>query len=461
MIVLFCRMCQVISNKSKYILNMTKKLVAHSLDMFKDTFVILGISTLIGSRDEFFLIWVSCDTNRKLYSQPTTPHFFFLKALGSLIATMVVGYLLGTFNLAKSPALYIFKYDKKVNFLLKALSFPLLPFLLIILDFVAELKLKFGTEPMDQRIQRQRQIRCQTADFIRTELGLETTPQMLFTLLLIFVSSSTTRIIHGLDQFDDTRDNLFTEKTGISPIYLVILSNGWSLFSSWRSFIRCLSATKSNISYFAQAVLGLYVVMAIGNKVSSCILFLMPALGIGNCLRHYQGELFPYWAAMGPHEYHDRGYNQYDFNYNVNVSTDEVYFSNLNFSWSEFTRFDYSNKTNPIPPQVTIYTYFKLNTYLISFWIILAIQAVFIVIIKKIANPEMFAKLEWNLILTNALENIWLQGPFQDWDSEHTTLQQYKRKQRKNAIEMGCVIFINMLFCIIMLAPMWILSKFT
>ena len=81
------------------------------------------------------------------------------------------------------------------------------------------------------------------------------------------------------------------------------------------------------------------------------------------------------------------------------------------------------------------------------------------VLIKKVANSEMFSKLEWNLIITNALESIWIQGPLRDWDEGYSTLDQYKRKQRKNAIEMACVILINCIFCILMLTPIWILSK--
>ena len=52
-------MCWLMSEKPKFIFAMTTKLVCHCLDMFKDSFVILAISYLMRSREEFFLQWVS------------------------------------------------------------------------------------------------------------------------------------------------------------------------------------------------------------------------------------------------------------------------------------------------------------------------------------------------------------------------------------------------------------------
>ena len=56
------RMRKLMSEKPKFIFAMTKKLVYHCLDMFKDSFVIVGISYFIGSREEYFLYWVSRST---------------------------------------------------------------------------------------------------------------------------------------------------------------------------------------------------------------------------------------------------------------------------------------------------------------------------------------------------------------------------------------------------------------
>ena len=60
----------------KYILNMTKKLVAHSIDIFKDTFMVIGVWYLTDTRDEFFLIWVSCGFYGKLFVKLMMPQIF-------------------------------------------------------------------------------------------------------------------------------------------------------------------------------------------------------------------------------------------------------------------------------------------------------------------------------------------------------------------------------------------------
>ena len=433
--------------------------------MTKDALFIAGLSALIGSQEDFFLRWVMTSLIIIDIFTCFKRHTFYFQALFSLIVVMVLPFLIATSNLAKSPSLYVFEYGRFTNIILKTLAFPLLPFILISLELQTEFQVRFGHgENSKELIQRYKDLKAQTSAFIRTELGMETTPQLIISLLLLLISSSNTRTIYGLELFDDTRSDNVTETIGIDPIYLIISANCWSLFSSWRSFIKGLSATKDHFPFLAQIILLIYVLMAVGTKVLSSHLFLMPTLGIGNCLRHYQGEHYPYWAAMGPHirteEWSSMQHTQQpSFNYTVDIEKDLVYFSNITFRWSELTRFDYSNKTHPIAPPVTIYTYFELETYLITFWIIYVVQAFLIIFAKRITNPDIFEKLEWNVILTNTLENIWIQAPLEDWDDMASTIPGYKRKQTKNMIEMASVLFINMVTSISMLTPIWILRK--
>ena len=367
--------------------------------------------------------------------------------------------MIAALNLALNPNLVISNYGPITNLLLKLIALPFLPYILIGLEYSTELQLKFCHEKeAEQKVKRYKDIKAQTSAFLRTELGLEAVPQLIFSLLILLVSSSITKTVHGLEIFNDLAKNdnieLFdTIKIDISPIFLIITANVWTLVSSWRSYIRGLSGTKSHFPMTSQAILGLYVLMAAGIKVSSNILFLMPTLGIGNCLRHLQGERFPYWSAMGP-------YPDFGFNHTIDITRDMVYFSNLSFPWADLTRFDYNNKSNPTPPDVTLYTQFELKTYLISFWLIFVIQTFLIIIAKKISNPKTFAKLAWNVVITNCLENVWIQAPLQDWDEEHSSIPEYKKKQKRNMLEMAFVIFINMSISILMLVPIWILRKF-
>ena len=306
----------------------------------------------------------------------------------------------------------------------------------------------FSSKTMVHGNQQQFQaIKAQVSAFIRTELGLEAVPQMIVSTLILLVSGSQTRTVFGLEIFNDfAKERSFDEfGISISPIVFIVAANAWTLISTWRSYIKGLCATKCLFSMKAQAILGLFVLVASFIKVSSNVLFMMPALGLCNCLRHLQGERFPYWVAM---------------TYNVDVAEDLVYFSNISFPWSDLTRFDYTNKSHPTPPDVTLYTQFDLMTYLLSFWVIFGLQTFLVILAKKISNPKVFEKLSWNAIITNSLENVWIQSPMQDWDDEYSSMEEYKDKQKRNGLEMGFVIFINMTISIVMLVPIWILRKY-
>ena len=369
---------------------------------------------------------------------------------------MVGSYLLAAFNLLHSQAFKIFNFIKPLNFLLKVLSLPILPFVLILQEYLLEVQLLFCDRGnLDLNREQYKEIKAQTSAFIRTELGNEATPQLMLSLLILLVSSSTTRTVHGLELFNELEEDVHVSKAiEIPAIFIIVVANIWTLISSWTSYIRCLSATKTRFPFPAQAILGLYVSIAVMIKISSCILFLMPALGIGNCLRHLQGERYPYWSAIG-----FSGGLWGNVSYSVNVTSDVVYFSNITFPWSELTRFDYSDESNPIPPDVTLYTQFELETYLISFWFLLILQALLVIVAKEITNPKVFEKLSWNVVLTNALENVWIQAPLQDWDDEHSSIPDYKKRQKCVTMEMGFAIFINMIISTVMLVPIWILRK--
>merc|ERR1712107_228871 len=65
---------------------------------------------------------------------------------------------------------------------------------------------------------------------------------------------------------------------------------------------------------------------------------------------------------------------------------------------------------------------------------------------------------QWNKIITNALENVWIASPFEDWDDTHSSIAEYQRKQKANELEMVVLLFINGIFSIGLLTPVWILQ---
>ena len=297
---------------------------------------------------------------------------------------------------------------------------------------------------------RYKRVKEGTSSFIRTELGCETTIQAFIGLLLLAFSVSSTRTSVTLSIFDDTKGGAISDFLGLTPETLIIISNVWSLVSSWRSFNRGLKASKDRFPLLSQAILFFYVAFSMVGKIAACLLFLTPSLGLFDCLRHYQGLLQPYRIV----ELSSIDRERYG---TLNVSTDIGVYANHTFPWAKLTLHDYT-KTPPQPPNITVFTVIEEEVMLKAFWVIFGVQIVLIIGLKSLANPDVFKQLNCVKILTHAIENIWIPAPMQDWDHVHGPIDVYKRKRKRIDVEMGMTIGLNLLVNLFMLFPMWILA---
>ena len=170
--------------------------------------------------------------------------------------------------------------------------YPLLPILVIILEEKTLLELSFcSEEKISETIRRYQLIKRQTAQFIRTELCIERTLQFSFSILLLVFSKSITRTAQGLEAiFDDTEDsNDSTLKfLSIPPELLLTLNNAWALYSAWNAYVRGMSSTKKYFPTSASLILGLFVVVSVGLKCFTTIIYLAPTLGLLNLLRYVE-----------------------------------------------------------------------------------------------------------------------------------------------------------------------------
>ena len=138
--------------------------------------------------------------------------------------------------------------------------------------------------------------------------------------------------------------------------------------------------------------------------------------------------------------------------------TDMVHFSDKDpFPWSDLTHFNYSNLT--VPPPVTNYTYFSLETCLYGYWILIVIQACLIMLAKKVTNPEVYQRQDWSKRITHALENTLIPMPMEDWDDQHGPIHSYVKAQKQVEKEMGVILFIKLFFHFLMGIPIMILGK--
>ena len=161
-------------------------------------------------------------------------------------------------------------------------AFPILPFVLIILEETSGMKLKSCKDTeIEEAIEKHCKIRQQSANFIRTELGIENTLQVTFSLLLVLFSISNTRTYEGLEViFDETNADTVSTPFNISPMTFFILNNLWTCFSAFRSYCKRMSWTKANFSVRVQFILAVYVTISMSLAIIMNLLFLAPNLGL-------------------------------------------------------------------------------------------------------------------------------------------------------------------------------------
>ena len=169
--------------------------------------------------------------------------------------------------------------------------------------------------------------------------------------------------------------------------------------------------------------------------------------------RHYQGESKPFAAAISKY------------------ADDQIHLPNINMSWSELSRFDYSIKMNTSwladydianVGELSLannYTMIPEEVCLVGFWVLLAVEVVLIMLGKKIANPLQFKRQTWLEILTNCSESSQIPMVFEDWDDVHGPIESYKKAQRKVEHEIGWTLVVNQIMNLLKCVPMIILGK--
>ena len=126
-----------------------------------------------------------------------------------MVANFLVSFFLASLNLFLNPVIFKINNSKITNQLILLAFYPVLPILVIILENKTLLELSFCFEEKTAAtIKRYQLIKLQTAQFIRTELCIERTLQITFSILLLAFSKSDTRITQGLEAiFDQTGDS--------------------------------------------------------------------------------------------------------------------------------------------------------------------------------------------------------------------------------------------------------------
>ena len=127
------------------------------------------------------------------------------------------------------------------------------------------------------------------AQFIQVEIGLESHLQLIISITLLLLANSQTHTIPGLEV-------LFEKETFfyLNAKLALALSIIWSLVSCIKSHIKGISKQRQHSTTLATVIIFVFTSVSIALRVFGCVLYLTPAFGLFNSLRHLQGELYPH-----------------------------------------------------------------------------------------------------------------------------------------------------------------------
>ena len=370
-----------------------------------------------------------------------------------MIGVLVVPFCLASINLATDPHMLNLNYHPFVNFLLGLIMLPILPFALIIAEYMTGQELTFNWTEYKTLLENYKRIRTQVSQFIKIELCIELALQITLSSLMLAFTGSETRSEQGLEAIFQDSEGIEIFGISIPPAVFIVLNMVWSLYSCWKAFVRGMSATKDHFPSTSTYILGAYVVLSVAIRCVNAMIFLAPSLGLFDLLRHYQGEKIPFETAIG-------------------TDKDELVYlpgRPLKWTWYDISRFTYisTNVTDwngetiydPVPPALEMYTVFSLKLCLNGFWILLIVQACVHILVKKLCNPMPFKRQSHTQIIALGMENCQIPVPMEDWDDHHRSIGSYPKAQKKVDTEIRLSILVNWIFNIIMTIPFWIFSK--
>ena len=356
----------------------------------------------------------------------------------ALLFSIVVPLLLGCLQFFKQGPKAISHHFHKSGFLKKFAMILLLPFYPIYFK-IQEVLLKEASKDYIISLNSLQESIYWNAQFIQVEIGLESHIQLIISITLLLLANSQTHTITGLEV-------LFEKETFfyLNAKLALTLSITWSLVSCVKSHIKGISKQRQHSTTLSTLIIFIFTSVSITLRVFCCVLYLTPAFGLFNSLRHLQGELYPHWDP---------------YYYPEDINTFKFYFGNATpRNWTEVSRWKYISRQNAAPPQLNLYTLFSIEQYLGIFLGIFAIQFVVQLVLKMFTNPLVFKKLSWIDHLIHMISCSFIPLPMEEWDIEKGTIAMHKARKDLVFKEMLASILLNFGVNFLLLTPLIILG---
>ena len=358
----------------------------------------------------------------------------------ALLFSIVVPMLLGCLQFFKQVPKAISDHFHEGGIMKKLVMILLLPFYPIYFK-MQEVLLKEVSKDYIISLHSWQESIYWSAQFIQVEIGLESHIQLIISITLLLLANSQTHTITGLEV-------LFEKETFfyLDAKLALALSITWSLMSCIKSHIKGISKQRQHSTTLASMIIFVYTSVSIALRVFCCVLYLTPAFGLFNSLRHLQGELYPHWQ---PYYFPEK------------INTFKFYFGNAKpINWTEVSRYDYIESGIVEPPQLALYTFFSIEQYLGIFLATFAIQFAIQLVLKMFTNPLVFKKLSLIDHVIHMISCSFIPLPMEEWDMEKGTVAMHKTRKDLVFKEMLASILLNFGVNFFLLTPLIILGKY-
>ena len=223
-----------------------------------------------------------------------------------------------------------------------------------------------------------------------------------------------------------------------NPIVALAISIGITLKSCITLHLKTVKTEKQFVPFTSTFFILLWGFFSSLRRIISIVCFFIPSLGLFSILYHQKYELKPFslWQKYGK------------------TQLDRIVLYGLKETvvWGDLDRWDYSNNT---PPHYSEYTGLSLKWTFGLFFLIAAAQFVTTLIVKIFTSKEFIRRENFLNKFLHLLLSLNIASPYEDWDRGKFTVSEYKERQKLTNTEMTWSFFVNIIFSLAMMVPLW------
>ena len=222
---------------------------------------------------------------------------------------------------------------------------------------------------------------------------------------------------------------------------LLALSIVLSIKSIYFVSLKSITIPKTFLPFTTKFFLMLWIMVSSSARVMSLVFFFIPSFGLLSILGHWKLEQTPYSK-----EINNQKRDQFYKNNTVYLYNSEP------VAWTDLCRYNYTSDSGP---DYTVYTYFNLQEYFCSFWILWVFHVIVNALAKSLCSEDFRTNGTSSLLfkLVHCVENTNIPTVWVDWDEREGTLEEHKERHGQVLKEMYTMMAIRTFFNAVMLAP--------